>query len=66
MTDSYDEGYPNPAHGTQPFYDASNTPDDFARSPNSAFHGVHYDQTQGVARYVGGAGFSGDDQPETD
>jgi hypothetical protein len=57
---------PDPAHGSQPFYDASNTPDSFEGSPSSRFRGVHVDQVSGTARYIGGAGFSGDRDPEAD
>jgi hypothetical protein len=66
MSDTYENDFyddPDPAHGTAAFYDASNTPDDFQPSPHSRFGGVHFDQVSGVARYLGGAGFSGDRQP---
>jgi hypothetical protein len=69
MSDTYENdfyGDPDPAHVTAAFYDASNTPDNFETSPHSSFSVTHYDQVSGVARYVGGAGFSGDNQPGTD
>ncbi|MGO9154791.1 hypothetical protein [Mycobacterium sp.] len=58
---------PDPAHGSQPFFDASNTPSDFGRSTNSNFRGKHVYPGVGsthVAKIPAGAGLTGWEQPE--
>ena len=58
---------PDPAHGTLPFFDNSNTPDDFGRSSNSKFHGRHVypdGSYVDVAKIPAYGGLTGWEQPD--
>jgi hypothetical protein len=66
MSDTYENDFddpPDPAFGTMPFHDNTNTPDNFGSSPWATFAATHYFPGRGVARYVGGSGLTGDLPP---